>query len=78
MLITSFRISEQLTSSAFDDNNLMGRAYFLPPYSPELNRIEKLWHLMKHTWMAVKCRNSVTLENNVTEILGNFGSKYKL
>jgi hypothetical protein len=27
MLITSFRISEQLTSSAFDDNNLMGRAY---------------------------------------------------
>ena len=28
MLITSFRISEQLTSSAFDDNNLMGRAKF--------------------------------------------------
>lgn len=27
MLITSFRISEQLTSSAFDDNNLMGRSY---------------------------------------------------
>jgi putative transposase len=27
-LITSFRISEQLTSSAFDDNNLMGRAYW--------------------------------------------------
>ena len=27
MLITSFRISGQLTSSAFDDNNLMGRAY---------------------------------------------------
>ena len=32
--------------------------YFLPPYSPELNRIEKLWHKTKHTWMAVKCRNS--------------------
>jgi hypothetical protein len=29
MLITSFRISEQLTSSAFDDNNLMRRAYSL-------------------------------------------------
>jgi transposase len=51
--------------------------YFLPPYSPELNRIEKLWHLMKHTWMAAKCRNSLTLENDVTEILDNFGSKYK-
>ena len=31
MLITSFRISEQLTSSAFDDNNLMGRAYHRLP-----------------------------------------------
>jgi hypothetical protein len=22
--------------------------YFLPPYSPELNRVEKLWHKMKY------------------------------
>lgn len=26
--------------------------YFLSPYSPELNRIEKLWYLMKHRWLA--------------------------
>jgi transposase len=51
--------------------------YFLPPYSPELNRIEKLWHLMKYTWMSVKCRDSKTLEADVDEILDNFGSKYK-
>lgn len=51
--------------------------YFLPPYSPELNRIEKLWHLMKYTWMSAKCRNSETLEADVAEILDNFGSKYK-
>lgn len=51
--------------------------YFLPPYSPELNRIEKLWHLMKYTWMSVKCRNSQMLEDDVDEILNNFGSKYK-
>ena len=50
--------------------------YFLPPYSPELNRIEKLWHLMKHTWMAVKCRDSVSLEKDVADILDNFGTKY--
>ena len=25
---------------------------FLPPYSPELNRIENLWWLMKHRWMG--------------------------
>ena len=36
--------------------------YFLPPYSPELNRIELLWHKMKHTWMAAKSRNSDALE----------------
>jgi hypothetical protein len=32
---------------------------------------------MKHTWMAVKCRNSENLEKDVTDILDNFGSKYK-
>ncbi len=51
--------------------------YFLPPYSPELNRIEKLWHLMKYTWMSVKSRNTKTLEADVEEIFNNFGSKYK-
>ena len=51
--------------------------YFLPPYSPELNRIEKLWHLMKHTWMKVKCRNSATLEADLDEILDNFGTRYQ-
>ncbi|APW46842.1 hypothetical protein RA876_11260 [Rhodoferax antarcticus] len=51
--------------------------YFLPPYSPELNRIEKLWHLMKYTWMSAKCRDSETLEADVGDILDNFGSKYK-
>jgi len=50
--------------------------YFLPPYSPELNRIEKLWHLMKYTWMSVKCRDSKPLEADVCDILDNFGSKY--
>ena len=52
--------------------------YFLPPYSPELNRIELLWHKMKYTWMVAKCRDSVALEADVDTILSNFGTKYKL
>lgn len=24
--------------------------YYLPPYSPELNRIELIWHKMKYAW----------------------------
>ncbi len=50
--------------------------YFLPPYSPELNRIERLWHKMKYTWMAAKCRDSATLEADIDNILSNFGSKF--
>ena len=52
--------------------------YFLPPYSPELNRIERFWHATKFTWMVPKCRDSKMLEADVDEILDNFGIKYKL
>ena len=51
--------------------------YFLPPYSPELNRIERLWHKIKHTWMDLKCRTAETLEADLAHILDNFGGKYK-
>lgn len=51
--------------------------YFLPPYSPELNRIERLWNKIKYTWMAPKCRKSGALEADITEILSNFGTKYE-
>lgn len=54
------------------------RLYFLPPYSPELNRIEKLWHKMKYEWMAFKSRDAQTLEADVDEVLAGFGKKYKL
>ena len=41
--------------------------YFFPPYSPELNKIERLWHKIKHTWMTPKYRDSKTLEADVEE-----------
>jgi transposase len=50
--------------------------YFLPPYSPELNRIERLWHKMKYTWLAPKCRDAATLEADVDDILDNFGTTF--
>jgi hypothetical protein len=53
------------------------KLYFLPPYSPEPNRIERLWHKMKYTWMAVKCRNSVDLEADVDYIISDFRTTYK-
>ena len=48
--------------------------YFLPPYSPELNRIEKLWHKIKYEWMEFKTRDDKTLEADVDKILDGFGS----
>ena len=51
--------------------------YFLPPYSPELNRIERLWHKVKHTWLVPKCRDKQTLEADVEEIMDNLGFKYQ-
>lgn len=53
------------------------KLYFLPAYSPELNRIERLWHKMKHTWLTPKCRDKQTLEADVEEIVDNYGSKYQ-
>ena len=50
--------------------------YFLPPYSPELNRIERLWHKMKYTWMAPKCRDAKALEADIEDMLSNFGTKF--
>ena len=36
--------------------------YFLPPYSPELNRIEILWRKVKYEWMTFKIRDANTLQ----------------
>lgn len=52
--------------------------YFLPAYSSELNRIEKLWCLMKHTGLALKRRDTQTLEADVSHVLYNFEVTYKM
>lgn len=52
------------------------KLYFLPPYSPELNRIEKLWHKVKYELMGFKTRNAKTLEEDVRKILDGFGTDY--
>jgi transposase len=54
------------------------KLYFLPPYSPELNRIEKLWHKMKYEWMAYKSRDPQTLQADVDIILDGFGREYSM
>lgn len=52
--------------------------YFLPPYSPELNRIEKLWHKLKYEWLTFKPRETRTIKAEVDGILAEFGTRYKM
>ena len=51
---------------------------FLPPYSPELNRIEVLWRLMKHHWLALKRRTEAELEQAIDHVFENFGTQFKM
>ncbi|WP_445371979.1 transposase [Methylomonas sp. HW2-6] len=54
------------------------RFYFLPPYSPELDRIELLWHKMKYEWLPFKTYAPEELELTIDEIGRGFRSKYVL
>jgi len=48
--------------------------YFLPTYSPQLNRIEILWRFMKYHWIEIKDYASFqTLENYIHDVLARYG-----
>lgn len=53
--------------------------YFLPPYSPELNKIEILWRKMKYEWMPFDASQSFQqLKNRLNETIQNIGYKYTI
>ncbi len=55
------------------------RFYFLPPYSPELNRIEILWKkMMKYEWLPFTSFTPVELEQAIEKIGAGSGMEYQL
>jgi transposase len=42
---------------------------YLPPYSPDLNPIEKAWSKIKQILRAIKARSTETLDQAITEAL---------
>ena len=42
---------------------------YLPPYSPDLNPIEKAWSKLKQLLRSVKARTKEALDNAITELL---------
>ena len=49
--------------------------YSLPPYAPELNRIEILWKFMKYHWINIPDYASTqTLEDYIHRVLASYGN----
>lgn len=52
---------------------------FIPPYSPELNLIELLWHRCKHYWVRPEdYASDQTLLDRVEYVLRNVGTQYTI
>jgi transposase len=53
--------------------------YFLPPYSPELNKIETLWRKMKYEWINFDAFSSFqSLRENLNQLIQQIGKKYTI
>ena len=59
----------------WEEKNLF--LYYLPPYCPQLNMIERVWQFMKYQWMPVQAYESFgSLSDSVNTILSGYGSEY--
>lgn len=48
--------------------------YFIPPYSPELNKIEILWRFIKYRWLDLKASTSwAALQNALNTVISKLG-----
>jgi transposase len=53
--------------------------WYLPTYSPHLNRIERLWLRMKYSWLKAADYTSMkTLKEALERIVDQFGNKYTI
>ncbi len=51
--------------------------YYLPPYSPQLNLIERVWQFMKYQWMPLSAYCSFkSLRDAVDSMLDGYGRKH--
>jgi transposase len=53
--------------------------FYLPTYSPHLNKIETLWRKIKYEWLLPKdYENLTTLEAAIDNIILKFGTKFTI
>jgi transposase len=51
---------------------------YLPPYSPELNRIEILWKHAKYLWRRFVAVNGADLLNEIQSLMKGFGNEFTI
>ena len=52
---------------------------YLPPYSPELNKIEILWRFIKYQWLKYQLGWTISdLKNSIEDIIIGIGTKYHI
>ena len=62
---------------AWEEHNLF--IFYLPTYSPHLNKIETLWRKIKYEWLRPEAyRDFSTLKAAVWNILDQVGQKYRI
>jgi transposase len=52
--------------------------YYLPPYSPELNRIEILWKQAKYFWRKFVRLTAGALVDEVNSLMANYGTEFTI
>ena len=52
--------------------------YYLPPYSPELNRIEILWKHAKYFWRRFVSLNGDELLDEIESLMKGFGTAFRI
>ena len=55
--------------------SVAARLLFLPPYSPDLNRIEQVFPKLKHMLRKAKARTVEATWNSIGSLLNNFQSE---
>lgn len=68
--------SETLAAKRHQWQEQQVELYYLPPYSPELNLIERLWQAIKYQWLPFSTYLSFQhLHDNLLDVLAKVGSE---
>ncbi|KVZ32622.1 transposase [Burkholderia ubonensis] len=51
--------------------------FYLPPYSPELNKIEIVWRQLKYRWRRFVTWTKETIDAELADLLAGYGTEFK-